>query len=71
MDIRYGKSRRWYTSASFRLMKRVRLLLVILLSPLWLPLYALATIGDWSGRVVDQLDSGLQRILDHIIPQKK
>lgn len=62
---------RFYTEKSFKLMKRVRLALIIISSPIWIPFTAIMYIGYFAEDALMILDSLLDRILDKIIPQIK
>lgn len=49
-------------------MLRIRLLLLILTSPFWIPLYILIALGDLADDLLDKFDSFLHKILDEITP---
>lgn len=69
------KVRRFYTNKSHKIMKRVRIGVMILTSPLWFPFYGLAWVfyhlSEIMDSVVSFLDNLLQNILDKVIPQIK
>jgi hypothetical protein len=63
--------KRWYTKKSYELMVKVRLIIVILTSPLWLPFYLIALLGDLIEEVLMWFDEKLDKFLDKVIPQIK
>lgn len=63
--------RRVYTKKSHKLMLRVRLLILIITSPLWMPLQIISFVGYAIEDVLDLLDDLLQKVLDKVIPQIK
>lgn len=63
--------RRFYTAKSNKLMLRVRLLILITFSPLWLPLYLTIVAAYKLESLLDWFDDILQKILDKFIPQIK
>lgn len=65
------RGRRFYTQESYRLMERVRLVILVLTSPAWLPLYFWIVLADKLEDLLDILDGILQKVLDKIIPQIK
>jgi hypothetical protein len=69
------KGTRFYTHKSYQWMERTRLVLLIVLSPIWLPFYLLQwamQIGAyWLERLLSKGDNLLQKFLDKVIPQKK
>ena len=63
--------KRWYTKKSYELMVKVRLMIVILTSPLWLPFFLIALLGDLVEELLMWLDEKLDKFLDKVIPQIK
>lgn len=63
--------KRWYTQKSFKLMKVIRFFIVLLLSPLWFPLFAISYIGIWTENLLAFSDTKLDQFLDKVIPQIK
>ncbi|MET3505495.1 hypothetical protein ABMB67_001584 [Halalkalibacter oceani] len=62
---------RFYTEKSHRLMLKVRLFVLILTSPIWLPLFLLTIAAYKLEDLLDYLDKVLQKVLDKVIPQIK
>jgi hypothetical protein len=60
--------RRVYTEKSYKLMERVRICILIITSPLWLPFYLTIWLAD---KVESLLTTLLQKFLDKTIPQIK
>lgn len=65
------KFRRYYTKKSYKLMKIGRVIILILFSPIWIPLLFITYIGTWLEDVLDVLDDVLDKFLDKVIPQIK
>lgn len=69
-----GNWKRFYTEKSYKLMTRTRIVLLILISPIWLPLYLLLRLmivaSDQLESLLDWGDDVLQKFLDKVIPQR-
>jgi hypothetical protein len=63
--------RRFYTQKSYKLMERARICIVIITSPLWLPLYLIVLLADKFESLLILADKLLQKFLDKTIPQIK
>lgn len=60
---------RFYTSRSYKLMERTRLVVVTITSPIWFPLYLISLIDSKIEDLLMFCENILQVILDKIIPQ--
>jgi len=58
---------RYYTEKSHKLMTRMRCIVLVLTSPLWLPVFLLIKIAYGLEGLLDYLDSLLQRVLDKVV----
>lgn len=58
-----------YTKWSNRLYLVVKCLLLVLLSPLWLPLYIASWIGYWSELLLDACSPLVDKMLIRLIPR--
>lgn len=59
-----------YTRTSMRLFYAVKILLLITLSPIWFPLYALMWVGIWAEQALDWLAPVLEKVVVAIVPRK-
>lgn len=68
------RTQRFYTDTSFKIMKRTRIIILFITSPLWFPLYGFTWLfyhlSEALDTVINFLDDLLQKFLDKIIPQK-
>jgi hypothetical protein len=60
---------RFYTEKSHKLMLRIRLSVLIITSPFWLPLYLFVMVAYKIEGLLDYLDDALQKVLDKVVPQ--
>lgn len=61
--------KRFYTPKSHDLMMKVRLIILIVTFPIWIPIHLISLIGYMLEDLLNFLDGILQWILDKVIPQ--
>lgn len=69
-----GNWKRFYTAKSYKTMNQTRVAILVVTSPLWLPLYLLLRVMEFGVVFLENLLEGaddlLQKFLDKVIPQK-
>ncbi len=70
-----GKLNRTWTKRSYQLMQRIRKIILVLTSPIWLPIYLIQGLAYYISHFLEEtiywMDGLLDKILNNTIPQLK